>query len=349
VSRLNHYYGLNHPHYLTTSIPRGGMARPSIDGFDSERLREQWVATFAELRQELGFRIVGYAPMPEHFHALIGPTQEARRTWYWVEANPSQIVQKLEDRTALFMLLWNDAWVLAIYKVPRTYHSGAHTPRQKPWGRMRHPRFKPSAHSLRYVPVPESGTAWGLPPPSSLNRTVAVRRPMAEGVTVTLTVRVAVAAGVLPHVFGSRKSPAVVPSTTICQVLTALALLFVSAITCGALLVFTGCGAKGGRRNASSGPSTCQIHGLWTVGSATASRQRSRSRSRFDRADGSPPAFPLRLTDCGLPPPSSLISNEALRVPAAEGVNVTAIVQLLPAASVAPQVLLCEKSAELGP
>jgi hypothetical protein len=76
ISKLKHYDGLNHPHLLTTSIPRGGIARPSIDGFDSERLRKQWVVTFAELRQELRFRIVGYVLMPEHFHALIGPTRD---------------------------------------------------------------------------------------------------------------------------------------------------------------------------------------------------------------------------------------------------------------------------------
>jgi REP element-mobilizing transposase RayT len=34
-------------------------------------------------------------PWPEHFHALIWPT---------AQANPSQIVQKLEDRTALLIL-----------------------------------------------------------------------------------------------------------------------------------------------------------------------------------------------------------------------------------------------------
>jgi REP element-mobilizing transposase RayT len=48
-----------------------------------------------KLRRELKFRILGYALMPEHSHALVWPA---------AEANPSQIVQKLEDRTALFIL-----------------------------------------------------------------------------------------------------------------------------------------------------------------------------------------------------------------------------------------------------
>jgi REP element-mobilizing transposase RayT len=89
VPKLKHYYGLNHLHYLTTSTHRGGRL------FDSERFRNQWVTTLGELRRELGFKIVGYVLMPEHFHALIWPSEEA---------NPSQMMQKLEDRTALFIL-----------------------------------------------------------------------------------------------------------------------------------------------------------------------------------------------------------------------------------------------------
>ena len=89
VSKLKHYYGLNHLHYLTTGIPQGGIARPSAGGFDSERFRKQWVATSGELGRELKFRILGYVLMPEYFHALIWPT---------AEANSPQIMQKLGDR-----------------------------------------------------------------------------------------------------------------------------------------------------------------------------------------------------------------------------------------------------------
>lgn len=89
VSKLKHQYGLNHLHYLTNSTYRRARL------FDSERFKKQWVATFDELRRELKFRILGYVLMPEHFHSLIWPA---------AEANPSQIMQKLEDRTALFIL-----------------------------------------------------------------------------------------------------------------------------------------------------------------------------------------------------------------------------------------------------
>jgi hypothetical protein len=79
VSKLRHYYGLNHLHYLTTSVPQGGIARPSDEGFDSEHFRKQCVATFGEWRGELKFRILRCLLMPEHFHALVWPPAEANR------------------------------------------------------------------------------------------------------------------------------------------------------------------------------------------------------------------------------------------------------------------------------
>jgi hypothetical protein len=42
VSKLRHYYGLNHLHYLTTSVPQSGIARafltPSVLGSNGLRL-----------------------------------------------------------------------------------------------------------------------------------------------------------------------------------------------------------------------------------------------------------------------------------------------------------------------
>ena len=89
MPKLQHYYGLNHLHYVTKSIYRRARL------YDSECFRNQWVVSLGDLRRELGFRIIGYVLMPEHFHMLIWPT---------AQANPSQVVQKLEDRTALFIL-----------------------------------------------------------------------------------------------------------------------------------------------------------------------------------------------------------------------------------------------------
>jgi putative transposase len=89
VSRQRHYYGLNHLHYLTARTYR----RTRL--FDSERFRRQFVQTLEDLRAALNFKILGYVLMPEHFHLLIWPTQRA---------SPSQIIQSLKERTAIFIL-----------------------------------------------------------------------------------------------------------------------------------------------------------------------------------------------------------------------------------------------------
>jgi hypothetical protein len=58
---------------------------------------------------------------------------------------------------------------------------------------------------------------------------------------------------------------------------------------------------------------------------------------------------PMRLTVCGLPLALSVTETEAVRVPLAEGVKVTLIVQLVPAATELPQVLVWAKSLALAP
>jgi putative transposase len=113
------YYGENHLHYLTASTYRRTWV------FDSERFRGQFVSTLAELRGELGFRILGYVLMPEHFHVLLWPSERA---------NPSEMMQKLKARTARFILktlrqngeqVWC-ARMLARLTLPETVHDEAH-------------------------------------------------------------------------------------------------------------------------------------------------------------------------------------------------------------------------------
>jgi hypothetical protein len=58
---------------------------------------------------------------------------------------------------------------------------------------------------------------------------------------------------------------------------------------------------------------------------------------------------PERLTAWGLPPALSLMLIEAARLPLAVGVKVTLTVQLAPAASELPQVLVWAKSLALAP
>ena len=57
---------------------------------------------------------------------------------------------------------------------------------------------------------------------------------------------------------------------------------------------------------------------------------------------------PERLTVCGLPLALSVMLTEAVRLPLAEGVNVTLIVQLAPAASELPQCVGLSKVAGIG-
>ena len=89
MPRQQHYYGLNHLHYLTASTYRRARV------FDSQRIRLHFVKTLAELRVRLGFKLLGYVLMPEHFHLLIWPGERA---------DPSKIVQSLKERTAIFIL-----------------------------------------------------------------------------------------------------------------------------------------------------------------------------------------------------------------------------------------------------
>jgi REP element-mobilizing transposase RayT len=65
MSQPPRYYGENHPHFLTT---RTYHPKPV---FNSERFKREFVATLVEFRAELGFRLLSYVLMPEHFHLLI--------------------------------------------------------------------------------------------------------------------------------------------------------------------------------------------------------------------------------------------------------------------------------------
>ena len=89
MPRQQHYYGLNHLHYLTTSTYRRARV------FDSERFKRKFTSVLDDLRGELGFRVIGYVLMPEHCHLLLWPSELA---------NPSQIMQRLEERVAKFIL-----------------------------------------------------------------------------------------------------------------------------------------------------------------------------------------------------------------------------------------------------
>ena len=64
MPRLRHFYGLNHLRYVTTSIPKGGIAPASSTRSGLSGFSFKFVTTLADLRGELGFRIVGYVLIP---------------------------------------------------------------------------------------------------------------------------------------------------------------------------------------------------------------------------------------------------------------------------------------------
>jgi REP-associated tyrosine transposase len=112
------YYGENDLHFLTTSTYR----RTEI--FNSERFKREFVARLTELRTELGFQLLGYVLMPEHFHLLVWPCDGF---------DPSQIMQRLKGRTARSILKTlgqerRHAWcarMLRRFTLPATVHDEA--------------------------------------------------------------------------------------------------------------------------------------------------------------------------------------------------------------------------------
>ena len=159
----------------------------------------------------------------------------------------------------------------------------------------------------------------------SLMLMLALRLPLADGVKVTLIVQLAPAAsvlGLMGQVLVCAKSPAFVPATVMLVIVRAAVPLFVSVTDLAALVVPTFWAPK-----------------LRLVGfSVTAG------------AETVP--VPESATLCGLPVALSLIVTLALRLPVAEGENVTLIAQFAPAASVfglSGQVFVWAKSAAFVP
>jgi galactitol-specific phosphotransferase system IIB component len=155
------------------------------------------------------------------------------------------------------------------------------------------------------VPVPERLTACGLPMALSVMLTEAVRLPLAEGVKVTLIVQLPPAATELPQVLLWAKSPALVPVIARLEILMAPLPLLLRVAVCAALLVPTDCFPK--------------------------------ERLVGERPSSGAVPVPERLTACGLPMALSVMLTEAVRLPLAEGLKVTLIVQLAPAATELPQ------------
>jgi hypothetical protein len=140
----------------------------------------------------------------------------------------------------------------------------------------------------------------------------AVRLPAAEGVNVTLSVQLPLAASELPHVVVSAKSPGLAPANAM-LVMDRAAFPVLFSVTVWPALV---------------------VPRFWLVKVRLVG---------VAAATGALPV-PVRVTVCGLPPALSVMLTEAVRAPVAAGVNVTLIVQLPLAATELPQVLVTAKS-----
>ena len=150
----------------------------------------------------------------------------------------------------------------------------------------------------------------------SVTVSVPFRVPVAVGVNVTLMVQVAPAATLVPQLFVCPKSPPLVPVKPILLMVNATPLLFASVTPCAVLVVLT----------------------LWSPNVSEVGA----------RLGGAVPVAEM-LAVCGLLLASSVTVRVALRAPVAVGVKVTLMVQVAPAATLVPQLLLCPKSPLLVP
>ena len=147
--------------------------------------------------------------------------------------------------------------------------------------------------------------------------TPAARVPVAVGLNVTLMVQLAPAPTLDPQVLVWLKSPALAPVIEMPVTLSTPLPVLVRVTDWAALEVPTALLVK------------VRLEGETLTDAAV--------------------PVPERLTACGLPLALSEMESDAARLPAEEGVNVTLIVQLAPAATLDPQVFVWLKSPALVP
>src|SRR5438128_5108384 len=156
--------------------------------------------------------------------------------------------------------------------------------------------------------TPDKATLSGLSAALSVIVRLPVRFPPAAGVNVTLIVQLAPAATLLPQVLVWAKSPLAVMLVTFRTPFPVL----LRVTLCAALVA----------------PVSCAANGSVAV----------------ERLTTGPVAVPASATVCGLPLALSVMVRVPVRAPSAVGLNVTVIVQLAPADTLAPQSFVWVKS-----
>jgi hypothetical protein len=146
-----------------------------------------------------------------------------------------------------------------------------------------------------------------------------VRVPIAFGENLTVTVHLLPAVRLVPQVLVCEKSPEFVPVIAM-LVMVMVAVPVLLRVTAVPLVVWPG----------------MTTPKLIDVG------------DREAKGAGAAPV-PVKAAVCGLPAALSVIDTEAVRVPAAVGLNVTLMEHLAPAVTEAPQVFVSAKSPLLVP
>ena len=159
------------------------------------------------------------------------------------------------------------------------------------------------------TPVPARLTVCGLVPALSVIVTAPVRVPVVVGVKVTLMVQLDPAVTAPGQLLLWAKSPV----AAMLEIVRSAVPVFVNETVCAGLV-----------------EPTFWLEKVKLVG-----------ESRTVGVDVLSPE-PVRLTVCGLSPALSVMVSTPVRVPVAAGVKVTLMVQLLPAETEEPQLLVCE-------
>ena len=87
-SQLKRYYGKGDLHFVTFSCYR------RLPLLGTKHARNLFVHELEKVRNEMGFRLIGYVVMPEHVHLLMSEP---------VKGTPSTVLQKLKLRVSLRM------------------------------------------------------------------------------------------------------------------------------------------------------------------------------------------------------------------------------------------------------
>jgi hypothetical protein len=161
------------------------------------------------------------------------------------------------------------------------------------------PKLRLVGESFAVVPIPIRLTFCGLPAALSVTLRAAVRVPLAVGLNVILMLQLAPVANELPQVWVCAKSPALVPVIAIPLIVKVVVPILVSVTGFAGLDV-----------------PRATVPKLRLVGESFAVVP-----------------IPVRPTFCGLPAALSVTLRAAVRVPLAVGLNVTLMLQLVPAAN----------------